>query len=361
MATIELMNGDGNIIQRIENINAIKKGEFKSRIDIVKVIINGYLEYIDNDAFCRCTNLQSINLPESVTSIGNYAFFNCKDLQSINIPEGVTSINKYAFHGCKNLQSIKIPESVTSIGKDAFHGCKNLQSINIPEGVTSIGNYAFFNCKGLQSIKIPGSVTSIGKYAFCGCTNLQSINIPKGVTSIGNYAFHACTGLQSINIPEGVTSIGNCAFKHCTALKSIIIPKSVTSIGNYTFNQCKSLTHIKIITTNQAEFERIKNLLPKKLQDKAIPVDLKKISEIKNKALGKLLYHPLATSLGTANLGDAKDQPVGKLPPKMIASINQFIIKDTLVYSKMKQALEEVRLWCKLTPNTYHDIIPDLF
>ena len=47
------------------------------------------------------------------------------------------------------LTSIEIPESVTSIGESAFRGCSGLTSITIPDSVTSIGDYAFRGCSGL--------------------------------------------------------------------------------------------------------------------------------------------------------------------------------------------------------------------
>ncbi|MCQ2976383.1 MAG: leucine-rich repeat protein, partial [Bacteroidales bacterium] len=82
-----------------------------------------------------------------------------------------------AFNGCSGLTSIDIPESVTSIGNRAFNGCSGLTSIDIPESVTSIGNYAFNGCSGLNSIDIPESVTSIGGWAFYDCKNLTSIKL----------------------------------------------------------------------------------------------------------------------------------------------------------------------------------------
>ena len=56
---------------------------------------------------------------------------------------GLKSVEDYAFYDCEPLQSINIPDSVTSIGYSAFEYCKSLQSINIPNSVTSIGPLAF--------------------------------------------------------------------------------------------------------------------------------------------------------------------------------------------------------------------------
>ncbi len=199
-----------------------------------------------DEGFLYIPSLQSIFIPETVTSIGESAFRRCESLQSIVIPNSVTSIGEEAFSGCKSLQSIVIPNSVTSIGDSVFSECKSLKSIVIPNSVTSIGDSVFSDCKSLKSIVIPNSVTSIGDSAFSDCKSLKSIVIPNSVTSIGNHAFNCCESLQSIVIPNSVTSIGNHAFNCCESLQSIVIPNNVTSIGENAFLGCKSLQSIVI-------------------------------------------------------------------------------------------------------------------
>ncbi|MBQ6936490.1 MAG: leucine-rich repeat domain-containing protein [Clostridia bacterium] len=117
-----------------------------------------------------------------------------------------------------DLTTITIPDSVTSIGYSAFSGCTNLTTITIPDSVTSIGNFAFIECTNLTTITIPDSVTSIGDFAFSECTNLTTITIPDSVTSIGDGAFSWCENLTSITIPDSVTSIGDLAFDGCENL-----------------------------------------------------------------------------------------------------------------------------------------------
>ena len=147
----------------------------------------------------------------------------------VSLPEGLTNI--FGFSDCSNITSIDIPNSVTSIGEDAFNGCSGLTSVTIPNSVTSIGNSAFFWCSSLTSVTIPNSVTSIGVGAFSGCSSLTSVTIPNSVTSIGGYAFYYCGGLTSVTIPNSVTSIGSGAFAYCSSLEQItcevVVPLSV--------------------------------------------------------------------------------------------------------------------------------------
>ena len=45
------------------------------------------------------------------------------DIERVELPEGLESIGDKAFARCKRLSSVLIPESVTSIGDGAFEGC----------------------------------------------------------------------------------------------------------------------------------------------------------------------------------------------------------------------------------------------
>lgn len=154
-------------------------------------------ETIGGASFWQCSSLISINVPDSVTSIGGDAFNNC-GISKINIPEGITEIEANTFRGCINLSSITIPESVTSIGSSAFAFCSGLTSITIPSKVTIIDEYAFEACGSITSIIIGANVTSIGEYAFRNCDSLTRITIPASVTSIGALAFDGCESLTSV-------------------------------------------------------------------------------------------------------------------------------------------------------------------
>ena len=207
--------------------------------------ITGLTE-LGSNAFYNCSNLASIIIPDTITSISYFAFYNCSALTDITIPNNVTTIGYYAFSNCYRLTSITIPNNVTSIDSGAFSGCSALTSITIPNNVTTIGSYAFSKCYKLTSITIPDTITSIDDGTFSNCSALTSITIPNSVTSIGDSTFSNCSALTSITIPNSVTSIGDYTFSNCSALTSIVIPDSVTSIGKYILAKCISLEEISI-------------------------------------------------------------------------------------------------------------------
>ena len=114
------------------------------------------------------------------------------------------TIGRFAFWAT-NLTSITIPNSVTSIEQAAFSYCTSLTSITIPNSVTTIGNGAFGNCPSLTSITIPNSVTTIESVAFGNCTSLTEIysrsQIPPSLDS--NSFFGIDTKTVKLYVPKG--------------------------------------------------------------------------------------------------------------------------------------------------------------
>ncbi|KAH0793659.1 leucine-rich repeat domain-containing protein [Histomonas meleagridis] len=115
------------------------------------------------------------------------------------IRDGPTSIGSFAFNGT-NLASISISSTVTTIGDSAFQNCKSLTSINILEDskLVTIGSGSF-RVSGLKDVTIPDSVTTIESGAFMSCTSLTCVILGKSVVTIGDYAFASCTELYSIS------------------------------------------------------------------------------------------------------------------------------------------------------------------
>lgn len=259
-------------------------------------------------AFSGCSSIETVVLPDTLTSIGDYAFNGCTNLKSINIPEGITVIATNLFNGCSSLEAITLPSSVEQISTRAFSDCSSLKSINIPNSVHTIGDRAFLGCTGLESITIPESVrnygagmlencsnlqsitlahigahdqtsedmgyfgyifgcasydyhngvpqslktvivtheTEIFPHAFNGCKYIESITLPDSVTEIGDYAFAGCESLKSMDIPDAVTKISNSTFSGCTSLESVTMHEGIKTIDQYAFKDCTGLTELVI-------------------------------------------------------------------------------------------------------------------
>ena len=195
-----------------------------------------------------------------VKSIGSYAFFYCSDLKTVLIPNSITTIGRDAFKGCTYLSSVHINDISSWIKTSFYNDASNplfyanhlyingnkLEHLVIPDDVSVISAYSFCCCTDLSSVTINDNVKSIGRGAFYGCSSLSSIVLPNSITEISDYAFAYCDGLTSITIPPDVTVINEGLFFECSALTSIDIPNSVKSIGISSFTDCKSLVYVKI-------------------------------------------------------------------------------------------------------------------
>ena len=217
---------------------------------IVAVVIEDGVTNIYDQSFSGYTNLKSVTIAESVTSIDNLmAFCNCPLLTEITLPSGLTYIGEDAFR-LTGLKEIVIPDH-TSIGQSAFLNCSNLEKVTLGNH-SSIGRTAFKNCAALREITIPGSISNVTKEAFSGCTGLDSVTFEEGVTEIGEGAFIDCSALKSVSIPFSVTGIAGRAFSGCTGITDVYYPGTYEAWSDIMIGgENDTLTHAVIHFGNQ--------------------------------------------------------------------------------------------------------------
>ena len=245
------------------------------------------------------TNVSSVFIPATVTSIGGFAFRCCKFLATVTFAEGsqLKSIGGSAFSGTYQAHpiftEIQIPDSVESIGDNTFNFCTNLSSIRLPSNLEVLNAEMFSYCTALSDVFLPASLTDIKSGIFSGCYNLTNIHYDgsmaqwsKKINVANGFLGSSCpslvmddytaqfipveydpddpfpdpppktvtitkyTGKEStVILPSTisswpVTKIGEDALKDNTTITSVTIPGSVTEIGANAFAGCTNLTSV---------------------------------------------------------------------------------------------------------------------
>ncbi len=148
-----------------DSIKNIEAGALAGCTSLEIINIPQNTELLPWRIFEGCTSLKCINIPKKVKTIEDFAFAECTGLESISFEcmhseydpsAGLKRIGMNAFKNCTDLSSINIPETVEYIGNQAFRGCSKLKKLIIPKSVKAIYPYAFADCTELEQVTFAG-------------------------------------------------------------------------------------------------------------------------------------------------------------------------------------------------------------
>ena len=315
--------------------------------EILKIVIEDGITSVGTNAFPDCPNLKTVEIAGSVTSLEERAFANCHKLEEVHLSEGLKNIGSSALGGTA-IRTIELPESLETLGCGAFGWCPNLESIRIPSNVWGLDRAVFTSCDNLTEVWLPrslryidvtlpgytrysnqtcfpdsvqtfhyegtsddwrkiqigggnsnlkeatiygadgpftirsgdcgeegdnvqwtlsedGTLTITGSGKIRGYSNsdnrgyygyttddsspwpetlVKRVVIGEGITEIGDNVFIDSWNLEEIDLPTSLTRIGVLAFAFCSSLYAISIPTNVTEIGQLAFRDDTSLSYL---------------------------------------------------------------------------------------------------------------------
>lgn len=216
-----------------------------------KVIFQGSITHIGNYALNQ-TRISSVEMCDSIVSIGDYAFANCDRLTTITISSSVESVGEYAFYDDDALTSVVFESDAVTFGGRAFAGCTALSSINIPDGTTTISTYMFWSCSSLKSLKMPTSLETIEYAAFYRCST--NVNFA-GCNNVTNIDGISGNNVSSFTIPDSVKDVKLGFWDSLTSLTLGTGVESITFGGTY-----ENLSTISVKSGN-TNFKSVGNVL----------------------------------------------------------------------------------------------------
>lgn len=159
----------------------IKEAAFK-KTQITNIVLNEGLETIGNSAFSESL-IETLIIPNSVTSLGESFCYSCSKLNKVVIPNGLTTLPLSSFQSCSNLTSLTIPSSITEISTRALQigSSSNKATIVIKSETPSTITTTTFNKSYLNKIIVPKGTSATYKSATNWSTFADYIFEPNNI------------------------------------------------------------------------------------------------------------------------------------------------------------------------------------
>lgn len=211
-------------------------------------------------AFSNDNYIRKLIIPGCYRSVARSSFSSCYGLEELILEEGVQTIEFDAFGFCTELKSVTLPQSLTSIGSSAFYRT-GLTEVSLPTGLETIGSGAFSECSAVirANRAAPAAGWVEGWNGTCAVLYEGETILSQGTAAykIGTngeaaLAFVSDTSLTALEIPEEVndgvtvytvTGIADHALQNMENLRTLILPDTLEWLGKKSLPNSSSLQY----------------------------------------------------------------------------------------------------------------------
>ncbi len=157
---------------------------------------------IEANAFQGNAVWKQVSLPDGLKFVGKDAFSRCKNIKSIEIPASVEQIDGWPFGSIKKV-TIADGNAVYSLynnfflskdGAQLLYITQQVKNILTPNSVKVLRPNAFEKCKSTISIRISGEVRELPAYIFAPCKKLEELHLSEHINKMPNPQYLFCQG-----------------------------------------------------------------------------------------------------------------------------------------------------------------------
>ena len=194
--------------------------------------------------------------PEGVTAVGDDALTYLHDLESIEIPATVETIGTRAFYntGYSHLTNVTFEAGGTApltIGFAAFYGAA-IESITFPARLAAIRDSAFYLCSHLETVTFLGDAEDvvINDDAFKNTPYYahlpfkMKLMIIDGMQKVVGYQGTLPEVITAADWPAEATAVAGGALGYNSIVKDLTIPATITQIDTQAFLRNYELTNV---------------------------------------------------------------------------------------------------------------------
>jgi len=160
-----------------KSLTTIDSNCFRDCVNLQNINIPSAISSFSSDIFSGCSNF-NIDIDEGRRTL-SASLFRGIAMSSVILPQSLSAIPTNCFRDCANLQNINIPSALISIGTNAFINSHKF-NIDVDEGRSSLSLY-FSNSIPISSIVLPTTIIDINAFAFYNSLDLKHIMFKRSI------------------------------------------------------------------------------------------------------------------------------------------------------------------------------------